>query len=141
LTYGARARNDTYGLAFYPASSAGPVALLDVKHLIPDRGSAALTFDDLRGLYGKPSADTIGKIDETQTELPSGPALRIRRKRVEAGDPTGQGTVMEGITYAIRPPGMADAIVMVMTWSALQFGDRLATMADAIAATFRLTPG
>ena len=38
-------------------------------------------------------------------------------------------------------PGMADASVMVMTWSAPQLGDRLATMADAIAATLKLTPG
>jgi hypothetical protein len=140
LTYGARARNDMYGLAFYPSGSPGAVALLDVKHLIPDRQSETLTFDDLRELYAKHSADTVGDVDESQTELPSGPALRIHRKRAEGGDPTGQGTIMEGVTYAIRPPGMDDAIVMIMTWAALQFGDRLAMMADAIAKTIKVRP-
>jgi hypothetical protein len=38
-------------------------------------------------------------------------------------------------------PGMAGAIAMVMTWSALQLGDRLATTAGAIAAPLKLTPG
>jgi hypothetical protein len=38
-------------------------------------------------------------------------------------------------------PGMAGAIAMVMTWSALQLGDRLAMTAGAIAAPLKLTSG
>jgi hypothetical protein len=91
-------------------------------------------------LYAKPSADTIGDIEEKRVNLPSGPALRVQRKRAESGDPTGESFVMEGVTYAIRPPGIDDAIVMVMTWRALQLGDRLATMAEAIAKTVKLMP-
>jgi hypothetical protein len=47
---------------------------------------------------------------------------------------------MEGVTYAIRPPGTGDAIVMIMTWGALPLGDRLTAMAAAIAETLKITP-
>ena len=139
LTYGARARGSMDGLALYPPSLPGLIAILDVQRLVPDRTYPELTFDVLRELYAQPSADTVGDIDETQTELPSGPAVRVHRKRVEAGDPTGQGTMAEGVTYAIRPPGIDDAIVMIMTWGALSFGDRLTAMAGAIAETLKIT--
>ena len=46
---------------------------------------------------------------------------------------------MEGVTWAIRPPGWNDAIVMIMTWIALPAGDRLAVMADDIAETVKVT--
>ena len=140
VTYGARARNAMYGLAFYTPSSPGPVALLDVKRLIPDRTYPDLTFEVLRELYAKPTADTVGNVDEEQVDLPSGPALRVHSKRVELGDPTGQGTVMEGVTHIIRPLETGDALVMVMTWAAVQASDRLAAMADAIADTVKITP-
>jgi hypothetical protein len=140
LTYGSRARGAMYGLALYPTSSAGLIAILDVQRLVPDRTYPELTFDVLRELYAKHSADTVGDIDEMLADVPAGPALRIHRERVEAADPTGQGTLIEGVTLAIRPPGTNDAIVMVMTWAALQLGDRLAAMADAIAETVRVTP-
>ena len=77
--------------------------------------------------------------DAQQVDLPSGPALRVHRKRAQPADPTGQSVVSEGVTHAIRPPGIDDAIVMIMTWAALQLGDRLAKMADQIAATVKIT--
>ena len=46
---------------------------------------------------------------------------------------------MAGVTYAIRPVGIDDAIVVTMTWAALQYGERLAAMADAIARSVRVT--
>jgi hypothetical protein len=140
LTYGARARGAMYGLALYPPTVSHLVAILDVKRLVPDRQYSEITFDVLRDLYAKYSADTVGDINETQADLPSGPALRVHRKRVEAGDSAGQGTLMEGVTLAIRPPEMDDAIVMIMTWTDLQLGERLAEMADAIAKTIKVTP-
>jgi hypothetical protein len=121
LTYGARARGAMYGLALYPPTVSHLVAILDVKRLVPDRQYPEITFDVLRELYAKYSADTVGDINETQADLPSGPALRVHRKRVEAGDSAGQGTLMEGVTLAIRPPEMDDAI-MIMTWTDLQLG-------------------
>jgi len=139
LTFEARARRSTYALALYPEPTAAPLALLDARHLIPDRTNPELTFDVLRDLYAEPDADTLGEVEERQADLPGGPALRVRRKRAVSGDPTGQSVVMEGVTWAIRPPGLDDAIVMIMTWTALQAGDRLAAMADTIAGTVKVT--
>jgi hypothetical protein len=141
-TYAARAREAMYGLVFYTMPTApGPLAFLDVMRIIPDRRTyPELTFEVLHKIYAEPGADSLGGIDEQQVELPSGPALRVRRQRAEPGDPTGQSTVMEGVTYAIRPPGITDAIVVTMTWAALAYGDRLATMADAIAQSVQVTP-
>jgi hypothetical protein len=140
-TYAARARDATYGLVLFSTPTApGPLAFLDVLRGVPDQHVyPELTFDALREVYAGDSADTLGAIDTQQVELPSGPALRVRRQRAEPGDPTGQSTVMEGVTYAIRPPGIDDAIVVTMTWAALQYGDRLAKMADAIARSVQVT--
>ncbi len=107
-----RAREAMYGLVFYTMPTApGPLAFLDVMRIIPDRRTyPELTFEVLHKIYAEPGAGSLGGIDEQQVELPSGPALRVRRQRAEPGDPTGQSTVMEGVTYAIRPPGITDAI-------------------------------
>jgi hypothetical protein len=141
LTYKARARVAMDGLALYPPRMHGLVAILDIKRVVPDRRTyPELTFEALREVYAKPSADTVGGIEEKQVDLPAGPALRVQRKRAEPGDPTGESFLMEGVTYAIRPPGIDDAIVMIMTWGALQLGDRLATMAEDIARTLKITP-
>ncbi|MGA2827993.1 MAG: hypothetical protein ABSF03_17975 [Streptosporangiaceae bacterium] len=82
----------------------------------------------------------MGDIDEQQVDLPSGPALRIHRKRAEPAGPTGQSFVTEGVTCTIRPTGTEDAVVMIMTWGALPLGDRLTAMAAAIAETLKITP-
>jgi hypothetical protein len=116
------------------------LAFLDVARGTPDRHTyPELTIAALREVYAKDSADTIGHIDDQQVDLPGGPALWVHRQRAEPGDPTGQSTVMEGVPYAIRPVGIDDAIVVTMTWAALQYGERLAAMADAIARSVRVT--
>jgi hypothetical protein len=138
LTYEARARGAMYGLALYAPPPDGLAAILDVKRLVPDRTYPELTFDVLRRLYAEPTADTLGDIEEKQVDLPSGPALRVHRKRAEPRDPTGQSLIIEGVTHAIVPPGIGHSIVMIMTWAALQLGGRLAEMADTIAATLEI---
>jgi hypothetical protein len=140
-TYAARARDAMYGLVFYTDPAApGPLAFLDVMRAVPDKQVyPELTFNVLREIWAEPTADTVGDVDEQQVDLPAGPALRVHRQRAEPGDPTGQSTVSEGVTYAIRPPGIPDAIVVAMTWAALQYGERLATMAEAIARSVHVT--
>jgi hypothetical protein len=82
----------------------------------------------------------VGEVASSRADLPSGPAIRVRGKRVEEPDPSGSGTISEELTYAICPPTLADALVVTMSWTALQLGDKLAEMADAIARTIRVTP-
>lgn len=141
LTIGSRARHALYGLAFYPPNASGLIAILDAKRTVPDRKVyPELTFDVLREVYARRTPETVGDIEVSQTDLPSGPSLRVRSKQVDAPDKNGQGILMEGVTHAIRPPSMDDSVVITMTWTALQLGDKLAEMADAIAKTVRVTP-
>lgn len=140
LTVGCRARHDRSGLAFYPKSTDGMVAMLDVMSFAPDRDNRVITLDLLADIYTRPVADAVGDVYSTRVNLPSGPAVRVRSMHVEEPDPTGHGTITEGVTHAIRPPGFDSAVVATMSWTALQLGDKLAEMADAIAQTIRVTP-
>jgi len=141
LTIGSRARHALYGLAFYPPRASGLVAILDATRVVPDRKKyPELTLDALAQVYAARTPETVGDIDVSQTSLPSGPAVRVRSRQVEDPDTNDQGTLIEVVTYAIRPPGQGDAVVATMTWTALQLGDKLAAMADAIAKTIRVTP-
>jgi hypothetical protein len=140
LVNNARARNDWYGFAYYPSFAPSMVALLDVKAYVPGRRYKTMTIEVLEEIYGGPSADTVGDSTVEREQLPGGPALRIRRMRAEAGDPTGQSIIIEGVTHAIHPPGIDGAVEVAMTWTVLQLGDKLAAMADAIAKTVRVTP-
>jgi hypothetical protein len=140
LTISCRQRKDWYGLVFYPPSASGLVAALDIERYVPSRMHPQITLDALKGTYAKQTADTVGDIDSRHIGLPCGPAVRVRGKHLEEPDPNGQGTITEEVTYAILPPGLSDALVMTMTWTALQLGDKLAEMADAIAQTIRVTP-
>jgi hypothetical protein len=140
LTVGCRLRKDWYGLLFYPRSAAGLVAALDIERYVPGRKYPQIGLEVLEGIFGRKSADTVGEITSSRTNLPSGPALRVRSKHVEDPDPTGLGTISEELTYAICPPTLTDALVLTMSWTALQLGDKLAEMADAIAQTIRVTP-
>jgi hypothetical protein len=140
LTKGSRARKAWYGLAFYPVGAPAFISLLDIKRVTPDRQYPELTLDLLQGMYAKYSADTVGDLEVSRTELPSGPAVRVRGKQIEGRDPAGQGALIEEVTHAIRPPGTGDAVVMQMSWTELRLGDKLAEMADAIAKTVRVTP-
>jgi len=140
LTVGCRLRKDWYGLVFYPRGTAGLIAALDIERYVPSRKYPQINLEVLQGIFGREAADTVGEIVSSRTDLPSGPALRVRSKHVEDLDPTGLGTISEELTYAICPPTLTDALVLTMSWTALQLGDKLAEMADAIARTIRVTP-
>jgi hypothetical protein len=140
LTISCRARKDWYGLALYPPELPGLVAGLDVKTYQPDRNYPEITLDLLEEIYAKYSSDTVGDISASRVKLPAGTAVRVRTKRIEERDKSSQGTVVEGVTHAILPPGIDSAVVVVMTWTMLQWGETLAKMADMIAETVRVTP-
>jgi hypothetical protein len=140
LTVGSRARHAMYGLAFYPPGTPGLVAILDAKRVVPDREFPELTFGALRELYAERTPRTVGDVETSEVELPSGPALRVRSKSLDEPDEQDQGLVMERVIHAIRPPYQPDVVVATMTWTALELGNKLAEMADAIAQTIRVTP-
>lgn len=138
LTEAAREREDWYGLALFPPAAAGVIALLDIKAYVPDRRHRTITLDALEEIFASPSADTVGDAAITREDLPGGEAVRVRRTRAENADPAGQATLIEGVTYAIHPPGIDGAVELAMTWTRLHLGDELAEMADTIARTVRV---
>lgn len=138
LTITCRTRKDRSGFAFFPDGQPGLVAMLDVKRMTPEHDE--VSFDSLKEIYASYTPTSAGDIESSMTDLPSGPALRARRKQVEEPDEHGQGTLTESVTYAIRPPGFGSAAVMIMTWTSVEIGDDLAAMADAIARTIRISP-
>jgi hypothetical protein len=105
-----------------------------------DRKYPEITLDLLEEIYAKYSSDTVGDIAASRVKLPAGSAVRVQSKRIEERDKSSQGTVVEGVTHAILPPGVDSAVVVVMTWTMLQWGETLAKMADMIAETVRVTP-
>jgi hypothetical protein len=138
LTITCRARKDRYGFAFYPPDAGGLAAILDVQVLTPSRKHKQITFPLLEENYASYTQQTVGDIESARPDLPSGPALRVRRKQIEEPDEQGQGPLTESVTYAIHPPGFTDGVVMIMTWTSIGAGDELAAMADAIARTIRV---
>jgi hypothetical protein len=138
LTITCRARKDRYGFAFYPPGAGGLAAILDVEVLTPSRKHKQITFPLLEEIYASYTPQTVGDIEPSKTDLPSGPALRVRRKQIEEPDAQGQGPLTESVTYAITPLGFTDSVVMIMTWTSIGPGDELAAMADAIARTIRV---
>ena len=113
--------------------------MLDLKVYRPDRENPVITLDVLEDIYATPTANTVGDVLRERVQLPSGPAIRVRATKLEEPDPTGHGTLLEGVTFAIRPPGFEGAIVASMSWTVLHLGDKLAEMADAIVRTIRVT--
>jgi hypothetical protein len=83
-------------------------------------------------------ADTVGDVRKTRVQLPSGPAVQVRATKSENPDPTGHGTLLQAITFAIRPPGFEDAVVASVSSTVLHLGDKLAEMADAIVRTIHV---
>jgi hypothetical protein len=137
LTVGRRLRKDWYGLLFYPRGTAGLVAALDIERYVPSRTYLEMSLEVLEGIFGRQSADTVGEVASSRADLPNGPAIWVRGKRVEEPDPSGLGAISEELTYAICPPALTDALALTMSWTAFQFGDELAEMAVAIARTIR----
>jgi hypothetical protein len=80
LTIACRARRDRYGLAYYPPGQPGLIAMLDVKELTPSREHGQISLALLQQIYAQRTAETVGDIESSEVDLPSGPALRVRRK-------------------------------------------------------------
>jgi len=91
LAMGSRARQAWYGLAYFPAGAPGLVALSTWLRLVPDPDYPEITLDLVQGMYATDSADTVGELETSRTELPSGPAVRIRAKQSKAAIPLARG--------------------------------------------------
>jgi len=148
LTYAARAQGVHYSLAFFAANPYEVAGTLNVRQVIPGRKGRPLSPGAVREAFGQPPADLPGKledvqVEETQAELPSGPALRIVRRETRRDAETGRVWHPETVVWTVWPPNASVAVVMVFLWSfsySPEFQEQLAQTAEAIASSVAVEP-
>jgi hypothetical protein len=114
-----------------------PVANIDLSGYYPPDPDKPLTLDHYREVYGTPNDKTIGPIETTEVQLSAGPALRFHRRWARKKR-FGTSIVREDVTYAIRPPEIADSLVLLVSWVEPQFSEVLIKVADKMAQTLRI---
>ncbi|NUS28177.1 MAG: hypothetical protein HOV92_28685 [Streptomyces sp.] len=128
-----RGREPFYSFAFYPDGFDTALAVLDVDLIHPDETAPKITLDWLADTF---SAHDFGPPQISHTELPIGPAVRLRQN-FAADDPPagGAGILLETITYGIVPTGAESAVMLLMSWSLPGLADELEEAADSIVRT------
>lgn len=128
-------------VCFYPDfATLPPRAMLSVQGFGGDP-EKALTMDKVRDYYAKPDGKSIGETELTESELPSGPAIRVHRYRKFS--PRKRWTrIREEIVWLVwPPPGSVITIVMATRWEQRAFAEAGAVIADEMAQNFRIEPG
>ncbi len=148
LTYAARKQGVHYSVTFFAKDPYEVAGTLNVRQVIAGRKGQRLTPGAVRRAFGQPPLDLPGQIEdaqveETQADLPSGPALRIVRREIRRDDQTGQVWHPETVVWTVWPPGVGDAVVMVFLWSfrySAEFQDQLSQLAEGVAASVEMKP-
>lgn len=127
------------GLLFFPDyNRLPPIANLDVFGYDPEDPDKPSSLEFYRKLYGTPTERSVGPIEVTDLQLPTGPAIRFHRRYwpKESWDPIAHQ--WEDVTYAVRPPEIDSAVVLKVSWVEFQFSQALIKSADAIAQTLEI---
>lgn len=95
------------------------------------------TMDFLEEKFAWKDGQT-GPLEVERTELPSGPAVRVRREQA-SDDSADRGDVAVSVTYAILPPSMEEALVFTMFWDHSDNDPSLTETADGTAYSLRVT--
>ncbi|MEU6079260.1 hypothetical protein [Streptomyces sp. NPDC047108] len=132
----ARGRHALSAAVFAPGG--GPIlAFLSLRELsVPEE---SWRVEALRAEAAASDGPYFQPPELTEVALPLGPALRVHR--LEPSDPGSDAAgVVEGVAHYVLP-GEAPGTVLelLMTWSSPALGEVLATMADAVAASARLS--
>lgn len=128
-----RSRDPFYAFALYLDGFDSALALLEVDLIWPDETVPHLTLDWLAETF---SADDFGGPKITHTELPAGPAVRIRQNLAMSGaSGTASGVLLETVTYGVLPTGSQAAVMLLASWSVPGLTDELEEVVDGIAPT------
>ncbi|MET7451251.1 hypothetical protein ABZT03_04995 [Streptomyces sp. NPDC005574] len=128
-----RSRAPLYGFAFYPDGFDFALALLEVEVILPDETVPQISLDWLAETF---SAHDFGPPDISRTDLPVGPAVRLRQNFAAEGSPRGgAGVLLRTVTYGIRPTGTDGALVLLVSWTAPGLEEEMEAAADSIAQT------
>lgn len=128
-----RSRDPFYAFALYPDGFDSALALLEVDLIWPDETVPRLTLDWLAETF---SADDFGVPKVTHTELPVGPAVRIRQNLAMSGSSgTAAGVLLETVTYGVLPTGTKAAVMLLASWSVPGLSEEMEEAVDGIAPT------
>ncbi|MFD7765373.1 hypothetical protein [Streptomyces sp. NPDC059787] len=128
-----RSRDPFYAFAFYPDGFDTALATLEVDLIHPDETVPHITLDWLAETF---SADDFGAPDIVRTELPLGPAVRIRQNFAAKNPPThGPGILLETLTYGILPTGSKGAVMLLVSWTVPGLTEEMEEATDSIAQT------
>lgn len=129
-----RGREPFYAFALYPDGFDTALAILEVDLIHPDDTVPELTLDWLAETF---SAHDFGPPQISRTELPIGPAVRIRQNFAADNPPRrGPGILMETLTYGTLPTGAESAVMLLMSWTVPGLTEEMEEAADSIAKTF-----
>lgn len=133
LARSSRERGDRMAFVWFPEPGGLPAAQISVSTFGSPHGS--LTLDFLEEKFAWKDGQT-GPLEAERTELPSGPAVRVRREQV-SGD--GEDDVAVSVTYAVLPAAMKEALVFTMFWDRSDDAPGLIETADGAAYSLRVT--
>ncbi|MFE2436132.1 hypothetical protein [Streptomyces sp. NPDC059409] len=128
-----RSREPFYAFALYPDGFDFALAISEVDLIHPDDTVPQITLDWLAETF---SADDFGRPSIVHTDLPIGPAVRVRQN-FAAGTRShrGPGILMETLTYGVLPTGAESALMLLMSWTVPGLSKEMEETADNIAET------
>ncbi|MFJ6982527.1 MULTISPECIES: hypothetical protein [unclassified Streptomyces] len=124
-----RTREPVHAFALVPEGVGRSVAVLEVRLTAPAETDAHVTVEQLAHHYG---ADHFGPPHMTRTELPAGPALRIRQNLAMPGGRGAPGLVVESLIHGILPPGGDFAVMVLATWAVPGIGAEMEETVDEV---------
>ena len=128
-----RRRDPFYAFALYPDGFDNALATLEIDLIHPDAAVPRITLDWLAETF---SAHDFGPPLITRTEVPIGPAVRIRQNfATAAASPGGPGVLLETLMYGVLPTGAESAVVFLMSWTVPGIADEMEQAAADIVKT------
>ncbi|WP_405769030.1 hypothetical protein [Streptomyces sp. NBC_01538] len=128
-----RRRDPFYAFALYPDGFDNALATLEIDLIHPDAAVPRITLDWLAETF---SAHDFGPPLITRTEVPIGPAVRIRQNFATAAPSSdGPGVLLETLMYGVLPTGAESAVVFLMSWTVPGIADEMEEAAAGIVKT------
>ncbi|MEU9633545.1 hypothetical protein ACGFZZ_00715 [Streptomyces tendae] len=128
-----RSREPFYAFALYPDGFDFALAILEVDLIHPDDTVPQITLDWLVETF---SADDFGRPSIVHTDLPIGPAVRVRQNfAADTHSRRDPGILMETLTYGALPTGSESALMLLMSWTVPGLSKEMEETADSIAET------
>lgn len=135
LARSGRERGEKLAFVWFPEPGGLPVAQISVSTL--SSAGEPPTLDALKEKFGWRDSQT-GPLEVERMDLPSGPAVRVRREQATGDGGDGSPDVVVSVTYAVLPPQLKSALVYRMFWPLSEDEPVFNEIADSAAKTLRV---